>query len=145
MTSIKKYLCTLITTMHLDNYAHSLCFVTLQWHYDECDGVPNHRQLNGLFNRSFRRRSKETSKLSVTGLCAGNSPVTSGLSSQRGSNMENTSIWWCHHVFCWDRYRQILPASYRITSTSHHVIGPVPVKQQCGLWIDRSHDSLNWQ
>ena len=29
-----------------------------------------------LLNRLFRRRSKKTSKLSVTGLCEGNSPVT---------------------------------------------------------------------
>ena len=29
-----------------------------------------------LLNRMFRRRSKNTSKLSVTGLCQGNPPVT---------------------------------------------------------------------
>ena len=47
----------------------------------------------------FRRRSKKTSKLSVTGLYAGNSPVTGELPTQRASNAENVSIWWRHHVF----------------------------------------------
>ena len=45
-----------------------------------------------------RRRSKKTSKLHVTGLCAGNSRVTGEFPTQRASNVENVSIWWCHHV-----------------------------------------------
>ena len=44
-----------------------------------------------------RRRSKETSKFRVTGLCAGNSPVTGELPSQRASYAENVSIRWRHH------------------------------------------------
>ena len=36
-----------------------------------------------------RRRSKETSKLRVTGLCEGNSPVTGEFPIQRTSNAEN--------------------------------------------------------
>ena len=46
----------------------------------------------------FRRRSKKTSKVSVTGLCAGNSPGTGEFPAQRASNAENVSIWWHHHV-----------------------------------------------
>ena len=42
---------------------------------------------------------KITSKLRVTGLCAGNSPVTGEFPAQRDSNAENDSIWWRHHVF----------------------------------------------
>ena len=38
--------------------------------------------------------SKKTSKLHVTGLCAGNSPVTGEFPAQMGSNVENVSIWW---------------------------------------------------
>ena len=45
-----------------------------------------------------RRRWNKTSKLRVTGLCAGNSPVTSEFSTQRASNAENVSIWWRHHA-----------------------------------------------
>ena len=48
--------------------------MSLQWCHNECDGMPNHhRCLNCLLNRLFR--SKKTSKLRITGLCEGNSPV----------------------------------------------------------------------
>ena len=43
------------------------------------------------------RRSKKTSKLRVTGLCAGNSPVNGEFPAQRASNAENVSIWWRRH------------------------------------------------
>ena len=56
---------------------------TLQWSHDERDGVSNHRHLNCLLNRLFRRRSNETAKLCVTGICEGNSPVTSEFPAQR--------------------------------------------------------------
>ena len=42
---------------------------------------------------------KKTLKLRVTGLCAGNSPVTGEFSAQMTSNVENVSIWWGHHAF----------------------------------------------
>ena len=48
----------------------------LQWCHNERDSISNHRRLDCLLNGSFRRRSKETSKLHVAGLCEGNSPVT---------------------------------------------------------------------
>ena len=69
----------------------------LQWHHNDLGGVSNHRRPNCLFNRLFKRRSKKTSKLRVTGLCEGNPPVTGGFPSQRASNVENVSIWWHHH------------------------------------------------
>ena len=40
---------------------------------------------------------KKTSKLRVTGLCAGNSPGTGQFPAQLASNAENVSIWWRHH------------------------------------------------
>ena len=46
-----------------------------------------------ILNRLFRRRSKKTSKLRVTGLCAGNSPGTGEFPAQMASNAENVSIW----------------------------------------------------
>ena len=60
----------------------------------------NHQPHDCLVNRLFRHRSKKTSKLRVTGLCAGNSPVTGELTPQTASNAENVSIWWRHHEFC---------------------------------------------
>ena len=50
-----------------------------------------------FINRLFSRRLKKTSKLTVTGLCEGNSPVTGQFAAQMVSNAENVSIWWRHH------------------------------------------------
>ena len=57
-----------------------------------------------LLNRLFRRRLKKTSKLRVTGLCAGNSPVTGEFPAQMTSNAENVSIWWRHHHMSWTNF-----------------------------------------
>ena len=51
-----------------------------------------------LFDQLFRRRSKKTSKLRVTGLYGGNSAVIGEFPAQMASNAENASIWWRHHV-----------------------------------------------
>ena len=74
---------------------------SLQRHHNEHDGISNHQRLDGLLNCLFRRRSKNTSKLHITGLCAENSPVTDEFPSQRASNAENVPIWWRHHVRQW--------------------------------------------
>ena len=52
-----------------------------------------------LLNRLFKAQIKETSKLRVTGLCEGNSPVTGKFPAQRASNAENVSIWWHHNDY----------------------------------------------
>ena len=51
----------------------------LQLRHNDHDGVSNHQPHGCLLNRAFGRRSKKTSKLRATGLCAGNSswPVNS--------------------------------------------------------------------
>ena len=69
---------------------------SLQRRQNKHDGVSSHRRLNGLLKGLFRRRLNKTSKLLLTGLCEGNSPVTGGFPS--ASNAENASIWWPHHV-----------------------------------------------
>ena len=70
---------------------------SLHWRHNERDGVSNHQPNDCLLNCLFRRRSKKTSKLRVTGLCAGNSPVTGEFPAQKASYAENVSIWWRHH------------------------------------------------
>ena len=68
----------------------------LQWRHNDRDGVSNH-QLR-LFTQPFiQARSKKTSKLRVTGLSVGNSPVNGEFHAQMASNAENVSTWWCHH------------------------------------------------
>ena len=70
---------------------------TLQWRHNDYDGISDHHPHDYLLSRLFRRRSKKTSKLHVTGLCAKNSPVTGEFPGQRASYVENVSIWWHHH------------------------------------------------
>ena len=72
----------------------------ITWRYNGRDGVSNHQPRHCLLKRLFSRRSKKTSRLRVTGLCAGNSQVTGEFPAQRASNAENVSIWWRHHVQC---------------------------------------------
>ena len=69
---------------------------TLWWRHNDHDSVSNHQPHECLFNRLFRRRSKKTSKLRVTGLCVGN--------SQRASYAKKVSIWWRHNeILAWPR------------------------------------------
>ena len=67
--------------------------LSLQWRHNVCDSVSNHQPHDCLLNRLFIRRSKKTSKLRVTGLCAGNL-----FAAQMASYAKNVSIWWRHHV-----------------------------------------------
>ena len=83
---------------HDETTGRVTAFASLQWRRNGCDGVSNHQPYDCLLNRLFRRRSKKTSKLCVSGLCAGNSPVTGEFTAQMASDAENVSIWWRHHV-----------------------------------------------
>ena len=77
----------------------NVVIILLLWRHNGCDGVSNHQPHDYLLNDLFR--SKKTPKLRVTGLGAGNSPVTGEFPAQRASNAENVSkisIWWRHHV-----------------------------------------------
>ena len=71
--------------------------ITIQWRHNGRGGVSNHHPDNCSLNCLFIRRSKKTSKLLVTGLCAGNSPATGEFPAQRASNAKDVSIWWRHH------------------------------------------------
>ena len=74
------------------------CSISSWWRHNGHDGVSNHQPHDCFLNRLFRRRSKKTSKLRVTGLCAGNSHGTGEFPAQMASNAKNVSIWWRHYV-----------------------------------------------
>ena len=97
-SSIKIYFLYLL--LHLSDHKE-ICDkpLSLQWRHNGHDGLSNHQPHHCLLHRLFRCRSKKTSKLRVTGLCVGNSPVTGEFPAQRASNAENVSIWWRHHVW----------------------------------------------
>ena len=77
--------------------------ILLRWyHYNDVImstmWVSNH-QPPPLFIQPFiQAHIKNPSKLYVTGLCDGNSPVNAEFPAQRASNTENVSIWRRHHV-----------------------------------------------
>ena len=75
-----------------------LLMMPLRWRHSGHDSVSNHQPHHCLLNRLFKRRSKKTSKLRVTGLCARNSPGTGEFPAQMASNADNVSIWWRHHA-----------------------------------------------
>ena len=52
-------------------------YISSRWRHNGSDSVSNHQPCDRLLNRLFRRRWNKTSKLRVTGLCAG-SPRTNG-------------------------------------------------------------------
>ena len=88
----------------------------LQWRHNERDGVSNHQPHDRLLNHLFRCRSQKTSKLRLTGLCVGNSPVTGEFPAQMASNAENVSIWWRHH----DHSVCKCPETWRWQALSNH-------------------------
>ena len=56
------------------SWFHKARCMSLYWRHNDHDGASNHQPHGCLLNRLFRRKSKKTSKLRVTGLCVGNSP-----------------------------------------------------------------------
>ena len=51
-----------------------------------------------VYSTVYSGADKKTSKLCVTGICVGNSPVTGEFSAQMARNAENIFIWRRHHV-----------------------------------------------
>ena len=60
-----------------------LIWFSWEWRYNERDGVSNRRRIDCLLNPLFKRRSKKTSTLHVTGFYEGKSSVTGELPTQR--------------------------------------------------------------
>ena len=81
----------------ISNFGNSLR--TLQWRHNGRGGISNYQPHDSLLNRLFRRRSKKTPTLRVTG-----ASVTGEFPAQRASNAKNVSIWWCYH----DNHRYIV-------------------------------------
>ena len=81
------------------NFVNGEIYVSLQSRHTWHNGVLNHQPHHCFLNRLLKHRSKKTSNLHVTGLCAGNSPVTGEFPTQMASNTENVFMWWRHHDF----------------------------------------------
>ena len=124
--------------------------ISLQWHHNGCDDVSNHQPHDCLLNCLFRCIWKKTSKLRITGLCAGNSPVTGKFPAQMASNAENFSIWWRHYIFHWSFYFFI---GCGLRNSKYHRTWLYVIKQKIevirtyyGLYVcDTTIESINLQ
>ena len=85
-------MCSKITLIKLLPHLPTNDWTPLQWRHNGRDGVSYHQPNDCLLKRLFRVRWKKASKLHVTGLCGGNSPVTGEFPAHRASNAENASI-----------------------------------------------------
>ena len=103
--------------------------ITLRWRHNGRDGISNHQPHDCLRNCLFRRRSKEISKLRVTGLCAGNSQDTGEFPTQRASKVKNVSIWWRHH-----NLRKMVAKNSQTWSISHNVFQLVLICKMTEQW-----------
>ena len=70
--------------------------LSLQWRHNGRDSVSNQQPHDCFLNRLFRQ-IKKTSRLRVTGLCAGKSPEAGDFPAQMASITENVSIKRRHH------------------------------------------------
>ena len=119
-----------------DVYIFQACAeCVIQCDHNERDNVSYHRRLDCLLHRLFRRRLKKTSEHRVTGLCEGNSPVTSEFPAQRVNNAENVTIWWRHpgHTILDYVYLWRLPVA--VSFTSEH-------RRERSIWFDVFQDNL---
>ena len=92
-------------TEHPRNSAHDSGFVVII-HYSDVILGAMVSQITSLSIGCSIVCSKKTSKLRVTGLYEGNSPVTGEFPSKKASNAKFVSIWWRHHVVF--QYQKIL-------------------------------------
>ena len=78
---------------------------TLQWRHNECDGVSYHLTIvySTVYLGAYQRKHQSSASLAfVQGIHQW--PVNSP--SQRASNAENVSIWWCRHGW-WHFYNSV--------------------------------------
>ena len=80
------------------------CWYSFSYLWLHITVTSNYQPYHCLLSRLFRCRSKKTSQIRVTGLCAGNSPVTGEFPAEKASNAEIVSIWWCLMNMPWSEY-----------------------------------------
>ena len=83
---------TLLTISQSEATFDETYHLSLQWRHNGRDSVSNHQPHHCLLNGLFRRRSKKTSKLRVTGHLCGEFTGPGEFPAQMASNAENVSI-----------------------------------------------------
>ena len=127
-------------------------FVSLQWCDNERDGVSNHRRLECLLNRLFRRRSKKTSNFASLALVRwihwgpGNSPYTWPVTRKmfpfddvimfptKINEMVDVKAWAIWKVLTWIR-SLIGPANWKTVTNKRRQIRPwTCFRLRCPNW-----------
>ena len=120
---------------------------SLQWRHNDHDSVSNHQPHGCLLNRLFRRRSKKTSNLRVTGLCVGKSPgtvnsphkgpVTRKMFPFNDVSMVSITSW----VHIHDRFSIVIPILRKI----HYALIWVVVKRSLWNFAHGITAVLSWE
>ena len=124
-------------TTEIHNQMLGFLSLTLQWCHNGRDSVSSHQSHECLLKRLFRRRSRKTSKLRVTGLCVGNSSVTGEIPTQ---NTEKVSFWWLYHA---ETTRPLSSMGTHIHIHSHTDVG-VTRRQLWDLLFASALDTCLW-
>ena len=124
---------------------------SLHWRHNDHDGVSNHQPHGCLLNRLFRRRSKKTSKLRVTGLCVGNSPgpVSSRTKGQLRGKCFHLMTSSCRHGICWYSLSKFTfacwPQATFVKDVYLEMPGKIAIEKQTDtilLWTQRSSNEI---
>ena len=124
----------------------------LQCHNDHNDrnSISNHQRFDCLLKRLLRHRSKKTSKLCITGLCEGNSPVT-GETPNKGPvrrkmfPFDDVIMHYRIHEILWimNQYNRAWMNNYtHMGCNSFPNLGKLPLKSVHG-WVI-THNMLQW-
>ena len=118
----------------------------LLWRHNGVNGISNHQPHNCLLNHSFKRRSKKTSKLRITGLCEGHSLETCECPAQTASNTENVSIWWRHHAVSGHLFNSLVPDAGLLGCTLCWGISPFVMQwPNLCFWFTVHHSFMHHQ
>ena len=113
----------------------------LQWRHIEHDDVSNHLPYDCLLNRLFSRRSEKTSKLRVTSLCEGNSPLWPMISPHKGP--VTRKMFWFDDV---TMHQDVF--IFQTSHTSPKIISqrpyPLVIKWYCVYHDNDKKDILRW-
>ena len=94
---------------HIGQHKTAWDYSSLQWRYNERDGVSNHKPRNCLLTQVFiQARLKENIKALCHWPLCGEVSRWRWISRTKVSDAENVSIWWRHHVK-WDRRQSLRP------------------------------------
>ena len=92
--------------------------------------MTSHKPHDFLLKRLFRRISKKTSKLRITGLCEGNPPLTEEFAAQRASNA--TKMFPIDDVIMWRApWINVLGCYVAVQNNNHNPVVKFVIEMRC--------------